>query len=149
MRLEARGGGDARRGAHLLDVLGAGVADLQMFVQTLDVLWRELAVEIVGDDLHDLLAADPAGHRAHARYASNSARTLERARCSSTRWLPSLSSSAWLTSAGSQPSTSRSTITSCWRGGSVAIASRTFSSVSAASRRSSGHATGGADQPPG
>nr|WP_245972051.1 hypothetical protein [Solirubrobacter pauli] len=43
---------------------------------------------------------------------------------------------------------SRRTITSCWRGGSAAIAASTCSSVSAASRRSSGKAVGGTPQAP-
>ena len=57
MDLEARGGGEPRGGAHLLEVFGARAAELQVFLELLDVLGSELAVEVVRDDLDDLLAA--------------------------------------------------------------------------------------------
>src|SRR4051812_12314523 len=114
MDLEARGGGEPRGRAHLVDVFDTWAAELQVRLEALDVLVAEPAVEVVRDEFDDLLTGDAArDDLGHARYASRSLRTFARARCSRTRWLPSLTSSATLTSSGDQPSTSLSTITSC------------------------------------
>src|SRR5688572_25126124 len=78
--------------ADLFDVPDARVAQLQMDPHALGLLWRQRTVEIGRDELDHFLAADPAGLHAAPKYCSTSLRTFERARCRSTRWLPSLSS---------------------------------------------------------
>ena len=66
------------------------------------------------------------------------ARTALRPRCRSTRSLPSVRSSASCTSDAVQPSTSRSSTTERWRGGSASIAACATVSVSRPVNRSSG-----------
>src|SRR3954469_10269682 len=129
LRLDATGGGDQH--AELLEVGGARLALLEMGLQAQAVAFGQHAVQVVGEHLHELLAWH-LGQLGHAS-ASSWARTLERARCSSTRWLPSLSSSASQTSAPSHPCTSLRVMTARCIGGRRLIASRTWAMVSAVS----------------
>src|ERR687895_232026 len=72
------------------------------------------------------------------KYSSTARRTLLRARWSSTRWLPSETSSAAQTSSDGQPSMSRRVITVRCAGGSDSTARRMQSRVSPDRRPSSG-----------
>jgi hypothetical protein len=71
-------------------------------------------------------------------------------RCRSTRWLPSVSSSSSQTSCASKPSTSRSVMTSRWRGDSPRNASATVrrTSTPTAAPSGDGHARGNERHPP-
>src|SRR4051794_31870494 len=142
---------------HLLDVFGAVIAAADMCAEAAAVGAGEAAVEVGRDELDELLARHFPDEELHAvpptrsgsRYISSAARTLERARCSRTRWLPSLISSASATSFGLQPSTSRSRMTSRCASGSFSISVCMTPSVSCSSSLSSGQARGGAAQAPG
>src|SRR3954447_14554296 len=106
--------GQCERAAELCEMLLAAVALRQMRLQTSAVVRVQRALEVVGDALDELLA----GHLgqlvvagAHVRCSSSAARTRERARCSSTRWLASLMSSVAQTSSASHPTMSRNMMT--------------------------------------
>src|SRR5205807_2596250 len=99
--LGAQARGELDRHAHLLQVGGAAVALADVALEAPAHPRRQRALEVVGDEL-DQLAAGELAAQPHAPPPSWSGphvmRTLERARCRSTRWLPSLISRAALTS---------------------------------------------------
>src|SRR6476619_4704505 len=117
----------AKRGdrvAHLLEVGPASVAPVQVVLQAGDVPRRQGPIEVVGDQLDQLPAAHLGdlnlGHveiSSASKWRSRAARTLDRARCSSTLWLVSVRPRALHVSAAERPLMSRSVITSRWRGG--------------------------------
>ena len=90
-------------------------------------LGREGAVEVVGDELDELAARERVSRRrrrrqAHQRvrlHSGSSAHDRARARCRSTRWLPSVRSSSSHTSSAGRPARSRSVITARWPSGSA------------------------------
>src|SRR3954471_9521899 len=132
------------RAPQLLEVARAVLAAGDVRLEAAPVARGERALEAVGDELDDLLAAQRPAHAGSSRYPASASRTPARARCSRTRWLFSEMSSATQTSPDGQPSTSRSVMTSRWRSGSGAIAFLIRARTSAASARSSGaHGRGG------
>src|SRR4029078_1681754 len=118
--------------ADVLEIAGPTVALGTMRAHPGALLGRQRALEIVRDQLDELLADErivlvPAPPPPHQPVTStsgdSSVRTRVRARCSSTRWLPSLISSRSQTSAAEHPTRSRSVITARCSGPSVSPAS--------------------------
>src|SRR5206468_2048876 len=97
--------------AHLVQVAAAPEAVLDVLVEPADVGVREGALQVVRNQFDELLAAHR-GDGAHLAFIASvlnsiaprcfsiAPRTFERARCRSTRWLPSLMPSASATSSG-------------------------------------------------
>src|SRR6187551_903934 len=79
--------GELDRRPDLLQVGSAAVAGLDVRLEAGPLHGRKGVLEVVGDELHELLATqlfDGFGHASSARYSSSAARTFERARCRST-----------------------------------------------------------------
>src|SRR5215211_5396772 len=135
--------GGSNRLAHLVDVGLAPLAPGEVVLEALAILGRQRALEVIGDQLDQLVAAhlDAPGacHGTSSsswKYRSSAARTLERARWRSTLWLVSLNPRALRVSAADQPLMSRRAITSRWRGGSAAITSSSTRRASSVLNRS-------------
>src|SRR6185437_13273809 len=95
---------------------------------------REQTLEVVREELGELLAGGlPDAEAGHAYSSASACRSLLRARCSSTRWLPSDNPSRSHTSSALKPSTSRSVTTRRCVSGSSAIAACTCPASSAES----------------
>src|SRR6516225_8701281 len=136
----------ADRQAELLEVGTTAGASLAMRLEPDSVLFWQHAVFVRRHELGELFARDLQRRRCHRppfpRCWSRTSLTRERARCSSTRWFPSLIPSASHTSPGAQPSRSRRVITTRWLSGSCWTAAAITERASAASNASSGHSRG-------
>src|SRR5207302_3235192 len=149
-------GGQGCRRAELVDVGDAVGADGEVLLDGRPGVVVEGTLHPLRDDLHHLEAADrfldhgaTADVSAEPRYSSRRARTFDRARWSSTRWLASVRPRTSQASCAVKPRTSRRVITARCISGSMAMAASTTARVSADSSRSSGtpsHDAGGADQ---
>ena len=98
--------------AHVLEVAGAAVALGEVRLEADAFGLGQRAVEVVGHELDelaahervaDLVAASPAHQRLTSINGMSAARTRARARCSSTRWLTSVSPSSSQTSTEGAP----------------------------------------------
>ena len=76
--------GQLDRASKLVDVLGAAVAARDVLLEPPQIGGRQSTLEVLGDELDELLAAE-CFDVDHARYSSRACRTLDRARCNSTR----------------------------------------------------------------
>src|SRR6516164_2324459 len=136
----------ANRKAELLEVGTTTWATPTVRLETDSVPFRQHTVFVRRHELGELFARDLQRRRCHRppfpRYSSRASLTRERARCSSTRWFPSLIPSASHTSPEAQPSRSRSVITTRWLSGSCWTAAAITERASAASNASSGHSRG-------
>src|SRR5207245_8931575 len=83
--LLAQPAGEGDRRPHLLDVGAAAVAAAQVRLDACAVDPREAPLEVVGDELHELLAAEGVDAHRSCMYLSSARLTRERARCRSTR----------------------------------------------------------------
>src|SRR5690349_12777930 len=133
----------AHGGADLLQIAVTAVSFGEVFHEPALVRRCEGAVEVGGDQFHELVAVHAVATLIQC--CSRAARRADRPRCSSTRWLAALIANRSHTSSLLWPATSRKVTTTRCRAGRPASAAARWRRVSAATAPSSGDGQAGGE----